>query len=531
MPEKKCHINLLNSDKKIETKSGTSLMESFFAKGVFLRSDCGGKGICGKCKVKVISGRDREEIKNACLVIVKKDMDIEIPESSLVSFHTVNKPPVSLPLSFKDGFNKKHGSDCPGIAVDLGTTTIAIYLCDIAKGSIISSLSVKNPQAIFGDDVMTRIGNICQNPALLERMQSMVVMTIEKGIKELFQTQDYKSCAISQMTIVGNPTMIHIFTGVNPKPIGTAPYMPDFYEARQIQSKNLGFEMKNISIQTLPLVSGFIGPDIIGATMAVDMENQPRGTLLVDLGTNGELVLKGKNQLFASSCATGPAFEGASLSCGMQAIAGAINKIEIRDCKKYAVCSYIPFKNSNASGPSGVCGSGIISIVAQLCKKGILDSSGAFKNNAEIKPLKKDESGRIQYVLVPQKASKTGSAIFISQKDIRSVQLAKAALITGIEFLLRQAGMKKPEKIIIAGAFGSYLNKEDLKTLGMLPAIDPDRIELAGNAAGAGAVMTLCKDMFLKKAIHTADKIMVVDLVNTPDFQNTFVKRLAFPFE
>ena len=504
-------------------------MESLMDQGILLRSDCGGKGICGKCRVKIIINDDIHETRNACTLVVSEDISIEIPESSMLSPHIVSKAPVSLPASFKGRFKKTYDKDCFGIAADLGTTTIAIYFCNTARGEVLSSIAVKNPQALYGDDVMSRIGAIGQNNENLGRLQKMVVRAMEWGIKELLKSSGKEDIIISQMVIVGNPTMIHILAGVDPKPIGTFPYQPVFYEPGITRSKDLGFTIKDFSIQTLPQVSGFIGGDILSAALAVELENQPEGTLLVDLGTNGELVLKGNGHFFATSCATGPAFEGASISCGMQAIPGAVNRVEIKSRKHFPVASYIHSQGFSNLKPSGICGTGLISAVAEFCRNAIIEPSGVFRKNANIQSFDKDISGKIKYILVPKDSAANGSAVFISQKDIRSVQLGKAALITGIEFLLREACLDKPEKIIVAGAFGSYLNKKDMRTLGMIPRMDPDNVEVAGNSAGSGAIMVLCDNTYLEKAIQMASQITVVDLACNQDFQEVFIRKLNFP--
>ncbi|MCK4767393.1 MAG: DUF4445 domain-containing protein [Desulfobacula sp.] len=517
MSNKQFYVHLLPHGRRIEARPERTLMESLMNKSIFLRSDCGGKGVCKKCQVKVVAENGDSEFKKACQLIISEDISIEIPESSMLSSHIISKAAVSLPEAFKDKFKNMKSKDGYGVAVDLGTTTIAVYLCNTTKGKVLSSLAVKNPQALYGDDVMSRISAIGQEEKNLGQLQKLVVKAIEWGIKELLASLDLKEEIISQMVTVGNPTMIHIFAGVDPKSIGVSPYQPAFYKAKNIQSNDLGFKIKDFSIQLLPQVSGFIGGDILSATLAVDLENQPEGTLLVDLGTNGELMLKGKDQLFATSCATGPAFEGATLSCGMQAIPGAINKVQIKNWEDLPEYSIINPSNSLGLKPSGICGTGVISAVTQFCQKKIISSGGAFQN--EIK----------QYIIVSESLSQDGSAIFISQKDIRSVQLGKAALITGIEFLLKEAGLDEPEKIIIAGAFGSFLDKKDMMTLGMIPAMDLNRVEVAGNSAGAGAIMALCDNAFLDKAIQIANKVIVVDLACNQNFQDVFVKKLSFP--
>ncbi len=522
-------IDLLPHGRKLPAKPGKSLIESLIDQNIFLRSDCGGKGTCEKCQVKRKLENGTHEIINACTYIVSEDIKIEIPETSMLSSHIISKAPVSLPKVFTDRFENIKEKECHGIAVDLGTTTIAVYLCNTSKGRILSSLSVKNPQVLYGDDVMSRIGAIGQDERNLVHLQNLVVRAIEWGAKDLLSSLDLEESMISQMVVVGNPTMIHILAGVDPKSIGVSPYQPAFYDAKSIPSDDLGFKLESFPIQILPQISGFIGGDILSAAIAVDLENKPDGTLLVDLGTNGELMLKANGKFFATSCATGPAFEGASLSCGMQAIPGAINKIQIKVKKDLLEYTFInPLKFSKLK-PSGICGTGVISAVAQLRQKKMIESGGAFNKDVIHSALKKDISGKVQFSIVPENHSQDAAEIFISQKDIRSVQLGKAALITGIEFLLKEAGIDMPIHIFVAGAFGSFLDKKDMMTLGMIPAMDIAKVQTAGNLAGVGAVMILCNDTYLKKSIQMAKQINVVDLTCDQDFQETFIKRLSFP--
>jgi len=523
-------IQLLPHGRHIKGKGGRSLMETLVDHSIFLRSDCGGRGSCGKCKVNTFGPNGSGESVTSCTLKITEDLKIEIPQSSMLSAHIISKAPVVFPDSFNNRTFDPNLDDYYGIGTDLGTTTIAIYLCSTTSGKIVSSIAIKNPQALYGDDVMSRIGAIGLEEDNLKHLQKLVVRAMEWGIMELLDSHDLDRDEIAQIVTVGNPAMIHILAGVDPQPIGTFPYQPAFHEARTIQSNEVGFSLGQIPLQILPQVSGFIGGDILAAALAVDLDNQPEGTLLIDLGTNGELLFKGKDKLFATSCATGPAFEGASLSCGMQAIPGAVNKVVIERSEDFPDYTIINPKNSSKVKPFGVCGTGVISGVAEFCRKHIIEPGGAFKQGGTIKPLQKDLEGKPHYILVPENSSLDGSPVYISQKDIRSVQLGKGALITGIEFLLKAAGYEKPEKIIIAGAFGTFLEKDDMITLGMIPDIKPDKIEVAGNSAGAGAVMVLCDDIFLRKAVEMAGKITIVDLACDQKFQDVFVQNLSFPF-
>lgn len=505
-------------------------MEALVGQSIFLRSDCGGRGTCGKCAVKITAEDGSADTVTSCNYLVEKNISIEIPETSMLSSHVISKAPVSFPDSFIKRKAAAAGEDRYGIACDLGTTTIAIYLCNTVNGEILSSMAVKNPQALYGDDVMSRIGAVNQEENNLQRLQNLVVKAIEWGIANLLKNQSLEHDRLHSITVVGNPTMMHILAGVDPSSIGTFPYMPEFFDAITRSSAELGFGFNDIPLQLLPQISGFIGGDILSAALAVDFDSQPEGTLVIDLGTNGELLLKGKDKIYATSCATGPAFEGASLSCGTQAIPGAINRVSIDTRTEFCNYSIINPKNRSSLKPFGVCGTGVISAVAEFCRKLIIEPGGAFVKDQDITPLVADEAGKIRYLLVPEEATQDGGPVYISQKDIRSVQLGKAALITGIEFLLKAAGYEQAEKIIIAGAFGTHIEKEDMLTLGMIPEIDPEKIIIAGNSAGAGAVMVLSDSAYLEKSIAMAETIETVDLATDLKFQEVFVEKLSFPF-
>lgn len=524
-------IRIHPHDRKIEAKAGRSVMEALVDKSIFLRSDCGGKGSCGKCTINIIEPNGEERPTTSCNCKISEDLTINIPSSSLLSSHVISKAPVTFPDSYNKTRSKGTIPPRYGIATDLGTTTIAMYLCDMAQGKVISSVAVKNPQALYGDDVMSRIGAINQEKDNLAYLQKLVVNAMEWGINELIGAQKGITIEISKIVTVGNPAMIHILAGVDPKSIGVSPYQPAFTKAKTLKSSDLGFSFETIPVQILPQVSGFIGGDILSAGLAVDFDQQPEGTLLIDLGTNGELLLKGKDSFFATSCATGPAFEGASLSCGTQAIPGAVNKVSIFDQKEYPECTIINPKKSKKIKPFGVCGTGVISAVAEFCRKRIIGPNGAFTSDASILPLQKDENGKSHYLLAPKEVTADNCSVHISQKDIRSVQLGKSALVTGIEFLLKEAGYEKAEKILIAGAFGTHIEKEDMLTLGMIPDIAPERVEIVGNSAGAGAIMVLCDESYLQKGIDISEQITTIDLATNIKFQELFVKRLSFPFE
>ncbi len=522
-------IRLFPHGREIKTVSGRRLMESLVDNNIFLRSDCGGKGKCGKCLVNVISPEQEAGLKPACTLEVTQDMMIEIPETSMLSAHIITKAGVSLPDDFLAVDPGAVDPRALGIAVDLGTTTIAVYLLNIRERKILSSLAVKNPQALYGDDVVTRIGAVVDSSENLQHLQGLVVRAIEWGTKSLLDALDLDGELLHRMVVVGNPTMIHIFCGVNPQSIGVSPYAPAFKDARQSSSRKIGFRFREIPVYTLPQVSGFLGGDILAASFACDMENQPLGTLLVDMGTNGELMLRGRDRLFGTSCATGPAFEGASISSGMQAIPGAIDRVEISPATGIPKLSVLRNSHGKEMTPTGICGSGVVSVVAELLRTTVMMPDGRL-NKAFVSPALEINNGSLPaYVLSPGDPSSNQQAVTFLQKDIRAVQLGKSALITGIEFLCQEAGIDCPSRILIAGAFGSHLAKEDLLTLGMLPPIDPDRVEMVGNSAGTGAIMALCDEKSREKIEALAAQVTVVDLNLNIAFQDRFVKSLGFP--
>jgi uncharacterized 2Fe-2S/4Fe-4S cluster protein (DUF4445 family) len=529
---------------------GQTALEALINNGLLLRSDCGAKGRCGKCQIKVhdpdpvsLSPPSEGEVKIlgqkglaagyrlACCATLLNDISLEIPASALLSASVLEKaPPLLLE---KHTISKARGEGQKvnySLAVDLGTTTIAVYLCDPAAGKVIASIAMRNPQAIFGDDVMSRISVISADSNLLKRLQRMAVKTIEWGVQALIDSMRIAPAHIKAMRVVGNSTMIHIFVGQNPASIGVYPYEPQFVEEKQFAADSIGFSFNpKAEVHTLPLITGFIGADTVGATVAAELEENPVGTMLVDVGTNGEIMFLGKAGLVATSCATGPAFEGASIQHGMQAVPGAINTVNIDRKKRKVSYSLIQKEPGNTKKPVGICGTGVISAVAELLRAGIISKDGSFNHETKYPNLQLDENNTAQFILVPPEKTGDGRAIVLTQKDVRAIQLAKGAIRTGIDLLCVETNIDLPGKILLAGAFGSYINPEDALTIGMLPDLPPKDIEGVGNAAGAGAILTLFDERFAKKAKELSRSTRVLDLSTHPDFQDTFINALAFP--
>ena len=550
MENPKQKIQITSNGQSYLAERGQTALEALVNNGLLLRSDCGGKGRCGKCQVKIhdpdpesLSPPGDGEVKIlgqkglaagyrlACCTTLLNDISLEIPASARLSASVLEKaPPLLLE---KHAVSKDRGDDLIenyGLAVDLGTTTIAVYLCDPAAGKVIASIAMRNPQALFGDDVMSRISAIGTDPDLLKRLQRMAINTIEWGAQALIGSSRIEATHVKTMIVVGNSIMIHIFVGQSPSSIGVYPYEPQFVEEKRFSAKSIGLRFNpKAEVRTLPLITGFIGADTVSAAIAADLEDTPVGTMLVDVGTNGEIMFLGKQGVVATSCATGPAFEGATIHHGIQAVPGAIDAVKIDRKKRKVSYSVIQNKTGKNKRPAGICGTGVISAVAELLRAEIILKDGAFNSKIKHPNLEPDENGTLQYILVPPEKSADGRAIVLTQKDVRAIQLAKGAIRTGIELLCIETNIDTPGRILLAGAFGSYIESQDALTLGMLPVLTPQEIEGVGNAAGAGAILTLFDERFAKKAKALSRSTRVLDLSTHPEFQDTFINSLAFP--
>ena len=543
-------ILLLPENQLISADDKQSLFEGLTMAGIMLRSDCGGAGRCGKCSVRIVnSGKTTDcppdELEQhlisekdlglgfrlACRVKMQSDLTVEIPDSSRFIPEVVAKPATQQLLDEAlavrgDGQSTLKGY---GLAVDLGTTTIGVYLCDLSLLKVTASIAIRNPQALLGADVISRISAVMMDQRNLPRLQQIAVGGIEAAVRSLCDTTHISPEEITRMTIVGNSTMIHLILGEDPSSIGTSPYQPKFTEERKVQAQEIGFHFNPaVMVYTPPLISGFLGSDILSAAYAVRFFDQPPGTLLVDMGTNGELMLKGSEGITATSCATGPAFEGANIHHGMQAAPGAVDAVKLDNHSGKIKISVIKNNKGRTVKPSGICGSGILSAVAEFIRSGVVREDGAFNSRGTHQGLKFDKGKLREFVIAPGEATATGRDLTVIQKDIRSIQLAKSALTSGIKMICEKAGIKRPEKILLAGAFGNYMDLDDCYTIGLLAEVGPKDIKVIGNAAGVGAVLTLFDPASIAELKELARLAKVFNLSANPEFQDIFIKNLNF---
>lgn len=429
------------------------------------------------------------------------------------------------PLFIPDGFISDIDLKGYGIAFDIGTTTVAGVMWDFAKKELVSSLTLSNPQAAYGADVISRIAFADSEENLL-LLQRKITECLNEIIDISCKNAGTENEAVNRISVCANPTMAHLLLGISPKSLAKAPYKPNYSGTVTTTAKELGLNIKpNAEVTVMPNIAGHVGSDITADILAIDMEKYKGNSLLVDIGTNGEIVYFNGKTMLACSAAAGPAFEGASIHNGMRAESGAIECFRIKDDD--IIVSVI-----GDTEPRGICGSGIIDIASELVKNNIVDKTGRMLSENEYrtkygesplsKRLSENADGRLMII--------AENNIVITQKDIREIQLAKAAIAAGIKALLKEAGDRADEldRIFLAGAFGSYIDKESAVSIGLLPRIDKDKIIPVGNAAGAGALTVLASSDGQQKAKRISETVKHINLYSQSCFQKDYLNEMAF---
>ncbi len=579
-------LNILGdvTSKVVRCQDGENLYRILADNGFEFSAPCGGKGLCGKCLVKILSGNANpvseyeksllsaqqlsEGWRLSCHVSVSADLTLEVPQKNeafiltsgefdadaeeplIVKEHIALDPPtltdqrallnrlfdtlpggqrrISLDLVRKlsqiaEGSNYEvnvvydrediiaiEPGSCPirafGVALDIGTTTIAAYLADLQSGQIVATHGEINAQSRYGADVISRIGYTIENPEGTAVLNRLVISQIDGIISKLASKHNIDPSEIYGITIVGNTTIRHFVEGLETSSIASAPFAPAHTFGYSTFAKKLGLTTTNAKCYLLPCVSAYIGSDIVAGILASNMHKSENLSLLVDLGTNGEIVLGSKRGLYACSTAAGPAFEGANIKHGVGSVTGAIDSIKIEN----GAVSYTTIGNQP---PCGICGSGVLDSVAQMLDNGIIDETGRMVTGTEL--------------VIAQ--GQQGDITFTAQ-DVRQVQLAKAAIAAGVRVMLKR--MKKSpgdiEKVYLAGGFGSYLNKMSAVKIGLLPEILYDNILSIGNSAGAGAVKALLSQRHKDQCDEIASSIDYIELSNSADFTEEFTECMIF---
>jgi len=425
--------------------------------------------------------------------------------------------------------------DSYGAAVDIGSTTVALYLCNLRTGELLAAESEMNPQIVYGEDVMSRIQYAIENKDGLEKLHKAVIATLNKLLKQAAKTAQIKTEEILEMVLVGNSTMHHLLLNLHPKDLGLAPFVPAIHKSVDVKARELGLQINSSgNVHVLPTIASFVGADTSAVILAEEPHKQDENWLLIDVGTNAELVLGNRTRLVCTSTPTGPALEGAHVEYGMRAAPGAMERVHIDETTlepKYKVIGVEGWNTDHAEFKGhvkGICGSAIIDSVAELFRAGIVDSRGKFKKGLNSNRVREGENGW-EYVIAWTEETSIGRDIPITQQDVRQIQLAKAALFTAARTLLKRTGLQSPDKIILAGGFGSFIDKEKAMLIGLIPDCALENVYAVGNAAGDGARIALLNVEKRNEIESVTRKVERFELPTDPEFQNQFMLATSFP--
>jgi uncharacterized 2Fe-2S/4Fe-4S cluster protein (DUF4445 family) len=423
-----------------------------------------------------------------------------------------------------------------GAAIDIGSTTIAVNLCDLKNGKVISSQGSMNPQIRFGEDLMSRVSYCMQNPGSQTELTRVVREAVNNLIAKACSETDIETSLVLETTVVGNPVMHHLFLGFDPIPLGVLPFTLETSDALALKASDYGMDIHpQAEIYVLPCLAGHVGADAAAVILTEKPYDQKKMNLIVDVGTNAEIVVGNQDHILAASSPTGPAFEGAQITSGQRAAPGAIERVRINRLTLEARFKVIGSdlwsddpdfsENTVSIGITGICGSGIIEAVAEMYLSGIIASDGLMNEEIakENKHLFKD--GRTYSYVIYEGEQK----IIVTQNDIRAIQLAKAALYAGAKLLMDKLEIKKIDKIRLAGAFGSHIDVKYAMVLGLIPDCDLDEVSSAGNAASTGARMALLDTKSRNEIEKQVKKIEKIETAIEPLFQEYFVSAMAIP--
>ena len=469
----------------IELKEKRNLLSVLRENGYSVNARCGGNGTCGKCGVKLLSGTlygtETGGMYLSCQTEVGENAEIEIFESEGGGLTSAAEKPVET-----------DGEEGYGLALDLGTTTLAFALVHLKTGRIIGKKSCLNPQSAFGADVISRIKAASEGNR--EILSSCVKKTVNKIMAEF--AAEYGVEKIVRLCVAGNTTMLHLLIGADASGIGRAPFTPSFLDTQRYAGADAGIGCEEVVL--LPSAHSFVGSDIVCGAHFVRADRSGTCALL-DIGTNGEIMLFCDGRILCTSTAAGPAFEGADIECGTGGVKGAIDSVRTENGK-------IVVTTIGNADPAGICGSGLVDAVAVMLERGIIDETGAFETGSK-------------FVIAGD--------VYLSQKDIRQFQLAKSAVAAGLCALTARAG-KTPDVLMIAGGFGFYLNRESAARVGLIEKDIEKRIDVVGNASLGGAAECLCSSAALQACEKIAAAAQYTDLSTDEVFMEKYPEKMYF---
>jgi len=422
--------------------------------------------------------------------------------------------------------------ECYGIAFDLGTTTIVGTLMDLNNGETRAVISTLNAQAIHGGDVLSRISHTMGKKEGLEELQHLAAFTINGIIERVTAESGVPASRLYEITVAGNLTMIHLLMGIDPEPISVTPFAAAAAHGIDLKAREIGISIHPEGrVYLFPAIGAYVGGDIVAGLLATAVPRGDKLRLFVDVGTNGEIALGHEQRTVATAAPAGPAFEGAEISCGMRATTGAIEGVQITD-------DTVVLQTIDDAPPVGLCGSGLVDVVAQLYRRGLMDPTGRMRSADEVRGLVPDAlASRLVNVegvraFVLATADETGGRpVVFTQKDVRQLQFAKGSIASGIKVLMNVMGVKPEDlhEVLLAGAFGSYIHPDAARIIGLVPAVALDRIRAVGNAAGEGAKIGLLSYREREAAEAMPARVEYIELSGREDFNDIFMGVLGFP--
>jgi len=518
--------------KQVSVRPEDTLLQAASQAGIILNTVCGGKGICKKCAVNLEP--DGRQVL-ACQYRIQHDLIVTVPAASRFFEQRILTEGIEGRRQILPDVCKKYrkGDSTAavfGVAIDIGTTTVVAKLIDMAAGQCLATQATLNPQSRFGDDVISRI-SYAQSDEKLVQLHTVIIDCINNLIAQLCNQASVDGNHIYEVCAVGNTTMNHLFLKLPVVQLGQAPYRAFSLDAHDVPADRVGLQINSAAnIHTVENIAGFVGSDTTAGALAVDIESAQDVTLFIDIGTNGELVLNTNGHLYAASCAAGPAFEGARISCGSRAVEGAIEGVVLSE-------GDMDLTVIGNDVPRSICGSGLVDAVAMLLDLGIVDATGRFVEPSTLRDKLPpaiaariiEQDGQLGFCLT-RAANVSERPVFLTQKDIRELQLAKAAIRAGTRLLQRKTGINDGDinQILLAGAFGNYIRPQSALRIGLLPDVPLERIHFVGNAAVAGALMILVSRLCRAKAKELARKTKYVEIAHQKNFSDVFADSMTF---
>jgi len=596
--------------RRVRVAEGRTLLEAARQAGVGLNAVCGGAGVCGTCRIRVVEGivsppnkseanfLDEDELDEgyrlACQVEVQGDVLVDVPPESIsapqraqiegqertveinpaVRSYDVHPEPPGLhdlrsdEKRLQEALRGEHGlanvqfdpvvlAEIPpklrandweirlfvrdgggspevigaapigthplGLAVDIGTTKVAAYLVDLETGETLGASGEMNPQIAFGEDVMARIAYAMEGQGHGGELQEAIVRGLEDRTRELCDTWERGCEEILEAVLVGNTCMHHLVMGLPVDQLGVAPYVPALSASCDVKARDLGLNIaRGAYVHLLPNIAGFVGADHVSMVLASGLHEAAQVTLGLDIGTNTEVSLAVEGRLLSCSTASGPAFEGAHIRDGMRAAPGAIEWVKMVDGR-------IEYQTIDGASPVGICGSGILDSVAELRRIGVLKENGSMRPDSHSRVRQRGD--RPEFLLVPAGENGALNDIVISRKDVSEIQLAKGAIRAGVEVLLDEAGveLEEVERVVVAGAFGTYLDVASARAIGMFPPLPLNRFDQVGNAAGIGAKLALLSRRCRDVAREIAAQVEYIELTTDSRFSSAYMDAMGLP--